>query len=240
MELPDRGKSPNPANPDPRCTTRRASFSQFNDWDGDGIANWDDVDDDGDGIIDVHWTLIGIVISTTTETFTPSTEHCTGTMDRTQSTPTSTATGSKTTSTGTTTTTESPTSTTPMTETAERSIMIQAMHSPAHITRWTTAAPSTAAQDSTPYADAPATDHWNLLFWHNPFADVMLNYNGYDATTSPATPGTVPEFYWFMFARWSPYNGGNEWDIDADGDSLTNGLDTDQDADGLTRLVGPR
>jgi hypothetical protein len=88
------------------------------------------------------------------------------------------------------------------------------------------------SQDSTPYGDAP-DDHWNLLFWHNPFADVMLNYNGYDATTSPATPGTVPEFYWFMFARWSPYNGGNDWDIDADGDSLTNGLDTDQDADGL-------
>ena len=36
-----------------------------------------------------------------------------------------------------------------------------------------------------------------------------------------------------MFARWSSYNGGNDWDIDADGDSLINGLDVDQDADGL-------
>ncbi|MEC7504624.1 MAG: hypothetical protein VX524_05050, partial [Candidatus Thermoplasmatota archaeon] len=44
--------NPNPVNPDPRCQTRRASFSQFNDWDGDGISNWDDVDDDNDGIID--------------------------------------------------------------------------------------------------------------------------------------------------------------------------------------------
>ena len=44
--------NPNPTNPDPRCQTRRASFSQFNDWDGDGISNWDDVDDDNDGIID--------------------------------------------------------------------------------------------------------------------------------------------------------------------------------------------
>ena len=31
----------------------------------------------------------------------------------------------------------------------------------------------------------------------------------------------------------TPRNGGNEWDIDTDGDSLINGLDTDQDGDGL-------
>ena len=36
-----------------------------------------------------------------------------------------------------------------------------------------------------------------------------------------------------MFTRWSSYNGANQWDIDADGDSLINGLDTDQDADGM-------
>ena len=29
------------------------------------------------------------------------------------------------------------------------------------------------------------------------------------------------------------YNGANEWDIDADGDSLINGLDSDQDGDGM-------
>ena len=45
--------NPVPANPDPRCTTMRASFASFNDWDGDGISNWDDVDDDGDGIMDI-------------------------------------------------------------------------------------------------------------------------------------------------------------------------------------------
>ena len=45
--------NPNPTNPDPRCQTRRASFSQFNDWDGDGVLNWEDVDDDNDGIIDM-------------------------------------------------------------------------------------------------------------------------------------------------------------------------------------------
>ena len=72
-----------------------------------------------------------------------------------------------------------------------------------------------------------------MVFQHYPFADVVLNYNGYDATTNPVTPGVVPEFYWFLFARWSPYNGANDWDIDSDGDSLINGLDTDQDADGM-------
>ena len=45
--------NPNPQNPDPRCLTERASYSQFNDWDGDGVSNWDDIDDDGDGIIDI-------------------------------------------------------------------------------------------------------------------------------------------------------------------------------------------
>ena len=86
--------------------------------------------------------------------------------------------------------------------------------------------------DSQTYTDN-TSDHWNMVYLHNPFQDVVLNYNGYDATTNPVTVGTVPEFYWFLFARWSPYNGGNDWDIDSDGDSLINGLDMDQDADGL-------
>ena len=72
-----------------------------------------------------------------------------------------------------------------------------------------------------------------MVFWHNPFSEMMIDYNGYDGTTNPPTAGNVPEFYWFLFARWSSYNGGNEWDIDSDGDSLVNGLDVDQDADGL-------
>ena len=29
---------------------------------------------------------------------------------------------------------------------------------------------------------------------------MMINYNGYDATTQPVTPGEVPEFYWFLFS----------------------------------------
>jgi hypothetical protein len=223
--------NPNPTNPDPRCTTRRASFSQFNDWDGDGIANWDDVDDDNDGIIDA------LDIDPDCDLDNDGDLHAiNGALYRD----------------------DGPNSVDSDIDGdgLENDIDwdddndgIADIYDPddgnCGVVDYD---PSDAfarpyypvddggdldgSQDSTPYGDAP-DDHWNLLFWHNPFADVMLNYNGYDATTSPATPGTVPEFYWFMFARWSPYNGGNEWDIDADGDSLTNGLDTDQDADGL-------
>ena len=70
----------------------------------------------------------------------------------------------------------------------------------------------------------------------NPFTveqGFVLDYNGFDSTTNPVTSGNVPEFYWFLLARWSPWNGGNDVDIDADGDSLQNGLDTDQDGDGM-------
>jgi hypothetical protein len=223
--------NPNPTNPDPRCTTRRASFSLFNDWDGDGIANWDDVDDDNDGIIDA------LDIDPDCDLDNDGDLHAiNGALYRD----------------------DGPNSVDSDIDGdgLENDIDwdddndgIADIYDPddgnCGVVDYD---PSDAfarpyypvddggdldgSQDSTPYGDAP-DDHWNLLFWHNPFADVMLNYNGYDATTSPATPGTVPEFYWFMFARWSPYNGGNEWDIDADGDSLTNGLDTDQDADGL-------
>ena len=223
--------NPNPVNPDERCTSRRASFSQFNDWDGDGISNWDDVDDDGDGIIDV------LDIDWDCDLDNDADLHAiNGALYRD----------------------DGPNSVDSDIDGdgLENDIDwdddndgIADIYDPDDGNCGTVDYdPSDAfarpyypvddggsldgSQDSTPYTDN-ATDHWNLIFWHNPFADVMLNYNGYDATTSPATPGTVPEFYWFMFARWSPYNGGNDWDIDADGDSLTNGLDTDQDADGL-------
>ena len=39
--------------------------------------------------------------------------------------------------------------------------------------------------------------------------------------------------YWYVINKWSPYNGGNYFDIDIDGESIINGIDTDQDADGL-------
>ena len=75
-----------------------------------------------------------------------------------------------------------------------------------------------------------ASDYWKLVFHHHPFESMMLNYNGYDATTQPVTPGEVPEFYWFLMARWNSRNGGNEWDIDADGNNI---LDSEQSESSL-------
>ena len=62
--------------------------------------------------------------------------------------------------------------------------------------------------------------------------DLVLDYNGFDSA-APSVSGQIPELYWHVIQKWSPYNGGNFFDIDIDGDSLINGIDVDQDADGL-------
>ncbi len=223
--------NPNPVSPDPRCQTRRASFSQFNDWDGDGISNWDDVDDDNDGIIDsldIDWDcdldndndlhqINGGLYRDDGPNDVDSDVDGDGLENGI--------------------------------DWDDDNDGIADLYDPDDGNCGIVDYDATDLF-ATPYypvndgglldgsADGQlygtnATDFWNLVFHHNPFVDVVLNYNGYDATTTPPTPGTVPEFYWFLFARWSPYNGGNEWDIDSDGDSLINGLDIDQDADGM-------
>jgi hypothetical protein len=223
--------NPNPTNPDIRCQTRRASYSQFNDWDGDGVDNWDDVDDDNDGIIDI------LDIDWDCDLDNDADLHAiNGALYRD----------------------DGPNSVDSDVDGdgLENSIdwdddndgvsdlydpddgncgvldydMTDSFTNPYYPI--SDGGQLDGSLDGQIYADN-TSDHWSMVFHHNPFADVVLNYNGYDGTTSPVTPGTVPEFYWFFFTRWSPYNGGNEWDIDADGDSLINGLDVDQDADGL-------
>ena len=85
------------------------------------------------------------------------------------------------------------------------------------------------------------TLHWDM-FWHfSPFFEehgFVLPYNGYqdDFTLGPPTivsNGNVPEMYWHVMMKWSPWNGNNYFDIDMDGDSLINGVDVDMDADGV-------
>ncbi|MCS5533026.1 MAG: hypothetical protein NZ736_02065 [Candidatus Poseidoniaceae archaeon] len=223
--------NPNPVSPDPRCISRRASHSQFNDWDGDGINNWEDVDDDGDGILDVldiDWdcdldndadlhTINGALYRDDGPNSVDSDIDGDGLENGI--------------------------------DWDDDNDGISDLYDPDdgncgvldHDMGDNFARPYypvddggalDGSADSQTYA-GNTSDHWNMVYMHNPFQDVILNYNGYDATTNPVTGGTVPEFYWFMFARWSPYNGGNDWDIDSDGDSLINGLDVDQDADGL-------
>ena len=223
--------NPIPTNPDPRCITRRASFSQFNDWDGDGISNWDDIDDDNDGIIDVldidwdcdfdndadlHAINGGLyrddgpndidsdVDGDGLENSIDWDDDNDGLSD--------------------------------LYDPDDGNCGVvdfdqnDAFYTPYYPVN--DGGNLDGTDDGQGY-QGNSSDYWKLVFHHDPFESMMLNYNGYDATTQPATPGTVPEFYWFLFSRWSPRNGGNEWDIDTDGDSLINGLDIDQDGDGL-------
>ena len=226
--------NPNPVNPDPRCETRRASFSNFNDWDGDGINNWDDVDDDNDGIVDyldIDWdcdldndndlhSMNGSKYRDDGPNLLDSDIDGDGLENDM--------------------------------DWDDDNDGINDLYDPddgncgivdydqtdAFYTPWYPIGDGEATDGTRDGGAggnyvANATDHWNLVFLVNPFAEVELDYNGYDSTTNPLTPGTVPEFYFYFLARWSPWNGGNEWDIDSDGDSLQNGLDVDQDADGL-------
>lgn len=223
--------NPNPANPDIRCQTRRASFSQFNDWDGDGVNNWDDVDDDNDGIIDIldiDWDCdldndndLHLINGALYRDDGPNDLDSDVDGDGLENS----------------------------IDWDDDNDGVSDLYDPDDGNCGIVDFDNTDAfgtpyypvndggvldgsVDTQIYTDN-ATDHWNIVFQHYPFSNVVLNYNGYDATTTPVTPGLVPEFYWFFFSRWSPYNGGNAWDIDTDGDSLINGLDVDQDADGM-------
>ena len=223
--------NPNPINPSPNCNIFRASFSQFNDWDGDGISNWDDVDDDNDGIIDP------LDIDPDCDLDNDADLHAiNGALYRD----------------------DGPNSVDSDIDGdgLENDIdwdddndgiadlydpddgncgVVDSDNSDAFATPFYPIQDQGAldgSQDSQQYADN-TSDWWSMVYGHNPFSGMMLNYNGYDATTTPVTPGTVPEFYWYMYARWSSYQGSNDWDIDTDGDSLINGLDIDQDGDGM-------
>ena len=223
--------NPIPTNPDPRCITRRASFSQFNDWDGDGVLNWDDIDDDNDGIIDI------LDIDWDCDFDNDADLHAiNGALYRDDGPNNldSDIDG----------------------DGLENSIDwdddndgLSDLYDPddgncgvvdfdQNDGFYTPYYPVTdggnldGSDDGQGYSDN-FSDYWNMVFQHNPFENMVLNYNGYDGSTQPVTPGVVPEFYWFLLSRWSSRNGGNEWDIDTDGDSLINGLDVDQDGDGL-------
>ena len=223
--------NPNPVNPDPMCDTRRASFSTFNDWDGDGISNWDDVDDDNDGIVDYLDIDLDCDLDNDNDLHSMNGSRY---RDDGPNTLDSDIDG----------------------DGLENDMdwdddndgindlydpddgncgLVDFDISDSFYSPWYPVGDgelTDGSKDSSTYA-ANATDHWNLVFGINPYASVEIDYNGYDTTTNPLTPGTVPEFYFFLLARWSPWNGGNDWDIDSDGDSLQNGLDVDQDSDGV-------
>nr|MCS5535413.1 hypothetical protein [Candidatus Poseidoniales archaeon] len=223
--------NPNPTNPDARCMTQRASFGQFNDWDGDGISNWDDVDDDGDGIIDmldIDWDC-DFDNDADLHNINGSRYRDDGPNDVDADIDGD----------GLTNDIDWDDDNDGLTDLYDPDDGNCGLVDYDATDQFATpyypvgdGAPLDGSVDDQTYSDNTG-DYWALIFTANPFTDVILNYNGYDSTTNPPTGGTVPEFYWFMYTRWSSYNGGNEWDIDADGDSLINGIDTDQDGDGL-------
>lgn len=220
----------NPALPsDPRCITERASYTQNNDWDGDGINNWIDVDDDNDGIpdiIDIDYdcdfdndndlnllngsryrddgrNIEDIDIDgdglTNDIDFDDDNDGLSDIFDPDD---------------GNCGTVDYDTN----------DIFYQPYYPLKDGDKLD------GALDGGQYT-SNATDHWNMAFRLNPFETVDLNYNGYDPINRKG--GTVSEFYWYFFTRWASTNGENAVDTDADGDSLVNGLDTDQDSDGL-------
>ena len=223
--------NPNPQNPDPRCLTERASYSQFNDWDGDGISNWDDIDDDGDGIIDIidiDWDC-DLDNDAVFHSINGSLYRDDGPNDV----------DSDIDGDGLSNDIDWDDDNDGLNDLYDPDDgncgLVDYDGTDAFATPYYPlgdGADLDGSGDSQDYSDN-TDNYWALVWGANPFADVVLNYNGFDATTNPPTGGDVPEFYWFMFTRWSSYNGANEWDIDADGDSLINGLDTDQDADGM-------
>ena len=223
--------NPNPPNPDARCLTRRAAYSQFNDWDGDGISNWDDIDDDGDGIMDI------IDIDWDCDFDNDAIFHSINGSRYRDDGPNDLDTDID--GDGLDNDIDWDDDNDGLTDLYDPDDgncgVVDYDATDAYSTPYYPVGdgnPIDGSGDSQDYT-TNLDNYWELVWGANPFEDVILNYNGYDPTTTTPTGGEVPEFYWFMFTRWSSYNGGNEWDIDADGDSLINGLDTDQDGDGM-------
>jgi len=221
-------------NPDPKCDTQRASYAGFNDWDGDGINNWDDIDDDGDGIVDwldidpdcdfdndddIHQingsryrddgpnSLDSDVDGDGLENNVDWDDDNDGIVDLFD-----------------------PDDGNCGFVDNDPNDQFYRSYYPQN-----DGDAIDGSLDTQEYSDN-VLDHWNMSYLMNPFTasqNFVLDYNGFDPTTNPVTSGVVPEFYWYVLARWSPWNGGNDVDIDGDGDSLQNGLDVDQDSDGL-------
>jgi len=228
--------NPNPQNPSDNCVLWRTSYTGFNDWDGDGINNWVDVDDDNDGILD--WMDIDPDCDLDNDA---DLHELNGSMYRDDG-PNDIDTDVD----GDGLQNDE--------DWDDDNDGINDYYDPDDGNCGLVDIDSTdqfysnqagvpwpqndgdaidGSDDSNAYS---AVDHyyWNMTWGFNPFIsdnNFMLDYNGYDQNT--LLSGKIPEFYWFLMMKWSPYNGINFFDIDSDGDSLVNGIDVDQDGDGM-------
>ncbi len=217
---------------DSRCLTERASYTQNNDWDGDGINNWDDIDDDNDGIpdhvdIDIDCdldndndlnllngtkfrddgiNLVDIDIDgdglTNDIDWDDDNDGVNDLYDP---------------------------------DDGNCGLQDSDLTDSFDKVNYPTAdgEPINGSIDSQRYG-SNSSDFWKMTFMLNPFDSIVLSYNGYDEIAAGGVKsGRVPEFWWYYYSRWSPWSGGNDVDIDADGDSLSNFIDTDQDSDGM-------
>ena len=224
--------NPNPQSPSPNCMLWRMSYTGSNDWDGDGINNWVDVDDDNDGILD--WMDIDpdcdfdndaglhLLNGSKYRDDGPNDIDTDIDGDGLQNDE----------------------------DWDDDNDGIADIYDPddgncgvvdIDITdqfygnSWPQGDddPIDGSADSQFYQQL-GPYYWNITWGFNPFNrdnSFILDYNGYDLLN--LVDGTVPEFYWYLMMKWSPYNGDNFFDIDIDGDSLINGLDVDQDGDGM-------
>tara|TARA_B100000029_G_scaffold505613_2_gene586599 strand:- start:966 stop:8855 length:7890 start_codon:yes stop_codon:yes gene_type:complete len=227
-------QNPNPQDPSDNCVLWRTSYTGFNDWDGDGLNNWIDVDDDNDGILD--WMDIDPDCDLDNDA---DLHELNGSMYRDDG-----ANDIDTDIDGDGLQNDE--------DWDDDNDGINDFYDPddgncgiVDIDNtdnfWGNSWPQgdgdaiDGSEDSNAYV---AVDNyfWNLTWGFNPFNEgnsFMLDYNGYDDNIFPPINGKLPEMYWFLIMKWSPYNGGNFFDIDTDGDSLINGIDVDQDGDGL-------
>ncbi|HII48934.1 MAG TPA: hypothetical protein HA330_03505, partial [Candidatus Thalassarchaeaceae archaeon] len=224
----------NPTNPAPECLTERKSYVGNNDWDGDGINNWYDYDDDNDGLpdfLDIDWNCdldddndLHLINGSRYLDDGPNAIDSDIDGDGLSNDE----------------------------DWDDDNDGINDLYDPDDGNCGVLDIDSTDdfSQPYFPVSDGAdldgsldgqlyntnMSDFWNMSHTTNPFTlanGFVIPYNGYNPTTNPITNGAVPEFYWYYISRWSPWNGDNHWDIDSDGDSLVNGLDVDQDGDGL-------
>ena len=230
--------NPNPVNPHENCVLMRKSYTGNNDWDGDGINNWEDVDDDNDGILD--W----LDIDPNCDLDDDNDLHLlNGSMYRDDG-PNSLDTDID----GDGLPNDY--------DWDDDNDGIPDFYDPDDGNCGIVDSDNTDPFNSQYYShsDGDAIDgsddgdiyahdiahfyYWNQTWMFNPFNlgnSFVLDYNGYinDGANGTLATGKIPEMYWYVINKWSPYNGGNYFDIDLDGDSLVNGIDVDQDGDGL-------
>ncbi|MGB0791532.1 MAG: hypothetical protein ACPGQG_03300, partial [Candidatus Thalassarchaeaceae archaeon] len=226
--------NPNPQDPSDNCVLWRTSYTGFNDWDGDGLNNWVDMDDDNDGILD--WLDIDPDCDLDNDA---DLHELNGSMFRDDG-----ANDIDTDVDGDGLQNDE--------DWDDDNDGINDFFDPDDGNCGVVDIDNTDNfwGNSWPQGDGDAIDgsedgdayvavpnyYWNLTWGFNPFnADnsFMLDYNGYDPDNFDDPSGIIPEMYWTLMMKWSPYNGDNFFDIDTDGDSLINGIDVDQDGDGM-------